>query len=52
MQSIKKILFILFMALSCGVYSSNSYAQEVVVGVRPPIPHYERIAALVQDMYG
>ena len=44
MQSIKKILFILFIALSCGVYSSNSYAQEIVVGVRPPIPHYERIA--------
>ncbi len=45
MQSIKRFLFILAVALSCGAYSNSSYAQEVVVGVRPVVPHYERVAA-------
>ena len=42
MQRIKQLLFILVLALSFGAYSNNTYAQEVVVGVRPHIPHFER----------
>ena len=42
MQRIKQFLFILVLALACGTYSTNTYAQEVVVGVRPHMPHFDR----------
>ena len=42
MKSIKKMLFMLALLLTCAVYSSNA---QIVVDVRPPVPHYERVVA-------
>ena len=42
MKSVKKMLFLLAVVLSCSVY--GSYAQ-VYVRIRPERPHYERVVA-------
>lgn len=42
MKSMKRMLFMLAVMLTCGVYSSNA---QIIVNVRPPVPHYERVVA-------
>ncbi len=42
MQIMKRLLFVLAAAVSCAAFTNYSYAQEVVVGVRPHVPHFER----------
>ena len=42
MKSIRKMMLIMAIALSCGVYSSNA---QVIVRVRPERPRIERIEA-------
>jgi len=42
MQSIKRMLFVLALVLTCGAYTSHA---QIVVDVRPPVPHYVRVAA-------
>ena len=42
MQNIKKILFVIALALTTGAFNSNA---QIVVGIRPVVPHYERIVA-------
>ena len=43
MRNIKRSLFILAVAVSCGAQVSK--AQDIVVCVRPERPHYERVVA-------
>jgi YXWGXW repeat-containing protein len=42
MKNIKRVLFILALALTCGAYGSTA---QIFVTVRPDRPHYERTVA-------
>ena len=42
MKNMKKLLFMLALALTCGAYSSTA---QIIVSVRPPVPHYVRVEA-------
>ena len=42
MQTVKRFLFVLAVALTCSAFSSSA---QIVVNVRPERPHYERVAA-------
>ena len=43
MQTTKRFLLVLVVAIFCGAYST--FAQELEVKVRPERPHYERVVA-------
>jgi len=42
MKNIKRVLFIMALALTCGAYGSMA---QIYVNVRPPMPRYERVVA-------
>ena len=42
MQNVRKALLILAIAITCGDFRSSA---QIVVGIRPERPHYERVVA-------